>query len=113
LELSVIHDSIMDILGLAVSFTEKYLQVRGDRLPSKTERQKHKRMSSLSDDEFLEPLTSTESLTEAAFTEFVKHVDDRFLRAVPFIRSGLKAYTKAAEFPTLGILAASLEAGIR
>jgi hypothetical protein len=103
----------MDILGLAISFTEKYLQVRGERLPSKTERQKHKRMSSLSDDEFLEPPPSTESLTDEAFTEFVHYVDDRFLRAVPFIRSGLKAYPKAAEFPTLGILAANLEAGIR
>jgi len=36
-----------------------------------------------------------------------------FLRAVPFIQSGLKASVRAAEFPSLGILAASLEAGIR
>jgi len=104
----------MDILDLAISFADKYLQVKGERFPSKgTERSKHKRTSSLSDDEYLEQPPPQDTLTPDAYVEFVKYVDDRFLRAVPFIRSGLKAYTKAAEFPTLGILAANLEAGIR
>jgi len=104
----------MDILGLAILFADKYLQVKTERLPSKkTERSSHKRTGSLSDDEYLEQRPPQETLTPDTFMEFVKYVDDRFLRAVPFIRSGLKAYTRAAEFPTLGILAADLEAGIR
>lgn len=43
----------------------------------------------------------------------MRHLDDRFIRAVPFIRSGLKGCVRAAEFPSLGILAGSLEAGVR
>lgn len=35
------------------------------------------------------------------------------MRVVPFVRSGLKGSVRAAEFPSLGILAASLEAGVR
>lgn len=54
-----------------------------------------------------------EELTETDFVEYVRYVDDRFLRAVPFIRSGLKGSAGAAEFPSLGILAVSLEAGLR
>jgi hypothetical protein len=54
-----------------------------------------------------------ESATEEEVVDFVRYLDDRFLRAVPFIRSGLKASVRTAEVPSLGILATSLEAGNR
>jgi hypothetical protein len=108
----MIHDSVMDILGLAVSFAEKYLQVKGEVLATKKERKRHLRTASISDDEETEAVVQ-ESVTSDEFVEFVRYLDDRFLRAVPFIRSGLKGSARAAEFPSLGILAASLEAGIR
>ena len=108
----MIHNSVMDILGLGVSFAEKYLQVKGEALSSKKERKRHLRTGSMSDDEEPEVVIQ-ETTTEDEFVQFVKYLDDRFLRAVPFIRSGLKGSARAAEFPSLGILAASLEAGIR
>ena len=78
-----------------------------------TKREKgHLRKASMSDDEETE-VALQETLTEEEFVEFVRYVDDRFLRAVPFIRSGLKGSARAAEYPSLGILAGSLEAGIR
>ena len=108
----MIHNSVMDIVGLGVLFAEKYLQVKGEILSTKNERKRHLRTGSVSDDEEPE-ISIRETATEDEFVEFVKHLDDRFLRAVPFIRSGLKGSARAAEFPSLGILAASLEAGIR
>lgn len=91
---------------------EKYIQVKGEALPTKKERKRHLRTGSISDEE--EPEVVIQDVTtEDEFVEFVKHLDDRFLRAVPFIRSGLKGSARAAEFPSLGILASSLEAGIR
>jgi hypothetical protein len=108
----MIHDSIMDILGLGVSFAEKYLQVKREALSTKKERKRHLRTGSISDDEEPEVFTQ-ETTTEEEFVEFIKYLDDRFLRAVPFIRSGLKGSARAAEFPSLGIWAVSLEAGIR
>lgn len=111
----MIHNSIMDILGLAISLTEKYLHLKNEQLPIKKHQKTHLRTRSLSEDEdTLETISQeTSSVSEEEFVEFVKYLDDRFLRAVPFIRSGLKGNARAAEFPTLGILAASLEAGIR
>ena len=91
---------------------EKYLQVKGEALATKKERKRHLRTGSISDEEEPEVVIQ-EMTTEDEFVEFVKHLDDRFLRAVPFIRSGLKGSARAAEFPSLGILASSLEAGIR
>lgn len=108
----MIYSSIMDIIGLGVSFAEKYLQVKGEVLPTKKERKRHLRTGSMTDEEETEIIIQ-EKITEDEFAEFVKYLDDRFLRAVPFIRSGLKGSVRAAEFPSLGILAASLEAGIR
>lgn len=108
----MIYNSVIDIVGLGVSFAQKYLHVKGEALPTKTERKRHLRTGSLTDDEETEVIVQ-EMVTEDEFVEFVKYLDDRFLRAVPFIRSGLKGSARAAEFPSLGILAASLEAGIR
>jgi hypothetical protein len=108
----MIYNSVMDILSLGITFVEKYLQVKGEFLSIKKERKKHSRTSSISDDEEKE-VGMPETVTEDEFLDFVRHLDDRFLRAVPFIRSGLKANARAAEFPSLGILAGSLEAGIR
>src|SRR5438045_3696355 len=108
----MIYNSVMDILGLGVSFTEKYLNAKGEVLPTKKERKRHLRTGSITDDEDTEVIVQ-EKVTEDEFVQFVKYLDDRFLRAVPFIRSGLKGSARAAEFPSLGILAASLEAGIR
>ena len=111
-KLSTIHDSVTDILRMAISYSQKYLQVKGEVLSTKSDAKKHKRTSSMTDDEDVEPVP-VESITETEFLEYVKHLDDRFLRAIPFIRSGLKASARAAEFPTLGILATRLEAGLR
>jgi hypothetical protein len=108
----MIHNSIMDILGLATTFAEKYLQVTGESLSTPKDRKKHLRTGSVTDDEEAE-ISVGELLTEDSFIAFVRHLDDRFLRAIPFIRSGLKGSARAAEFPSLGILATSLEAGIR
>ena len=108
----MIHTSVMDILGLGINFSEKYLHVNGEVLPSKKEQKRHLRTSSITDEEESE-LVVTEDLTEEGFLEFTRYLDDRFLRAVPFIRSGLKGSARAAEFPSLGILATSLEAGVR
>ena len=91
---------------------EKYLQVKGEVLSTKKERRRHVRTTSLSDDEEPE-VVIPETVTEEEVVEFVKYLDDRFLRAIPFIRSGLKGSARAAEFPSLGILAATLEAGVR
>lgn len=102
----------MDILGLCASFAEKYLQITGESLPTERDRKKHLRTDSVTDDEETE-ISARESLTEDEFVAFVRHLDDRFLRVVPFIRSGLKGSARAAEFPSLGTLATSLEAGIR
>jgi len=102
----------MDILGLGISFVEKYIQLKGEVLPTQKTQRRHLRSGSISDDEEAET-TVHESATEEEFADYVRYLDDRFLRAVPFIRSGLKASVRAAEFPSLGILAASLEAGIR
>jgi hypothetical protein len=102
----------MDILGLGVSFVEKYLQSKGEVMPTKKERKGHVRTTSLTDDEEPEVVLQ-ESVTEGEFVGFVKYLDDRFLRAIPFIRSGLKGSARAAEFPSLGILASGLEAGVR
>jgi hypothetical protein len=101
----------MDILTICVEFVENYLQLRGELISPPKERKRHRRKESTSDEE-VEP-DIREKKTECEFVEFAKHFDDRFLRAVPFIRSGLKASVRAAEFPSLGILAGSLEAGIR
>ena len=101
----------MDILTLCVIFVENYLQLKGEVLSRKRERKGHLRKESTSDEEVERDIQETK--TEHEFVEFVKHLDDRFLRAVPFIRSGLKGSVRAAEFPSLGILAGSLEAGIR
>src|SRR6266496_5169869 len=109
-QLSMIHNSVMDILGLGVLFAEKYLQVKGEILSTKKERKRHLRTGSVSDEEAPE-ISIRETIGDDEFVEFVKYLDDRFLRAVPFIRSGLKGSARAAEFPSLGILAASLEAG--
>ena len=76
------------------------------------ERRRHVRTTSLTDDEEPEVVLQ-ESVTEEEFVDFVKYLDDRFLRAIPFIRSGLKGSARAAEFPSLGILASGLEAGVR
>src|SRR5271167_2192487 len=105
----MIYSSVMDIIGLGVSFAEKYLQVKGEVLPTKKERKRHLRTGSMTDEEETEIIQ--EKVTEDEFVEFVKYLDDRFLRAVPFIRSGLKGSVRAAEFSSLGILATSLEAG--
>jgi hypothetical protein len=102
----------MDILVLGTSFAEKYLHVTGESLSTEKDRKKHRRTDSVTDDEEAE-INVGESLTEDEFVAFVRHLDDRFLRAIPFIRSGLKGSARAAEFPSLGTLAASLEAGIR
>jgi hypothetical protein len=102
----------MDILGLGTSFVEKYIQLKGEVLPTKKTQRRHARTGSISDDEDAE-MPVQESATEEEFVDFVRYLDDRFLRAVLFIRSGLKASVRAAEFPSLGILATSLEAGIR
>jgi hypothetical protein len=102
---------VADVLALSISFVEKYLLLKGETLSTKEQRN-HKRTSSLTDDEDSE-IIITDDITDEEFTEFVRYLDDRFLRAVPFIRSGLKASVRAAEFPSLGILAASLEAGVR
>ena len=102
----------MDILGSAISFVDKYIQLKGEILPTKRTRRRHVRTGSISDDEETEVLIP-ESVTDEEFVDYVKYLDDRFLRAVPFIRSGLKASVRAAEFPSLGIFATSLEAGIR
>src|SRR5271155_220449 len=109
----MIYHSIQDILSLGISFTKKYLSLKNELLPTKA--QTHRRTSSLpsdSESEFPTPLNSTQ-ISSSEFLDFVKYIDDRFLRAIPFIRSGLKGSIRAAEFPSLGILAASLEAGIR
>ena len=94
-------------------FVEKYLQVKGEVLSTKKERWRHMRTGSISDDEEVSEIIEPEGITEAEFVELARHLDDRFLRALPFIRSGLKGTTRAAEFPSLGILAATLEAGVR
>ena len=96
---------------MAISFAEKYLQVKHETLSTKDPK-RHRRTSSLSEDETEESI-SIEPITESEFLEYVKHIDDRFLRAIPFIRSGLKASSRAAEFPTFGILASTLELGVR
>ena len=102
----------MDLLGLGVSFVEKYLQSKGEVMSTTRERRRHVRTTSLTDDEEPEVVLQ-ESVTEEEFVDFVKYLDDRFLRAIPFIRSGLKGSARAAEFPSLGILASGLEAGVR
>jgi hypothetical protein len=102
----------MDILGMAINYAQKYLQVKQESLSSNQKSKRPKQTSGLSDDEAVS-VQSPDSLSENEFVEWVKYIDDRFLRAVPFIRSGLKATARAAEFPTLGILAASLETGGR
>jgi len=112
IQLSTIYNSVMDILALAISFVEKYIQLKGEVLPTKKKQRRHIRTGSISDDEETE-IPIQESATEEEFVDFVRYLDDRFLRAVPFIRSGLKASVRAADFPSLGILASSLEAGIR
>ena len=91
---------------------EKYIQLKGEGLPTKKTQRRHVRSGSISDDEETESPVQ-ESATDEEFVDYVRYLDDRFLRAVPFIRSGLKASVRAADFPSLGILAASLEAGIR
>lgn len=111
-KLSIIYNTIMDILNMAISFSQKYLQLKQESISTKHDRKSHKRTSSQSDDERSTDFP-IESISESEFIEYVKHVDDRFLRAVPFIRSGLKASARAAEYPTLGMLAASLEVGVR
>ena len=112
IQLSTIYNSVMDILGFGISFVEKYIQLKGEVLPTKKTQRRHVRSGSISDDEETET-PRQESATDEEFVDYVRYLDDRFLRAVPFIRSGLKASVRAADFPSLGILAASLEAGIR
>jgi hypothetical protein len=102
----------MDILGLGVSFVEKYLQSKGEVLSTKQDRRRHTRTTSLTDDEEPEAVVQ-DSVSEEQFVEFVKYLDERFLRAIPFIRSGLKGSARAAEFPSVGILSSALEAGVR
>ena len=109
----MIHNSVMDILELGVSFAENYLHVKGEILFTKKEHKRHLRTGSLTDDDAESEVVIQETISEDEFVAFVKYLDDRFLRTVPFIRSGLKGSARAAEFPSLGILAASLEAGIR
>jgi hypothetical protein len=102
----------MDILGLAVTFTEKYLQLKGEVLSTKKELGRQ-RTGSISEDEEESEIIIPSGITEVEFVELVRYLDDRFLRTLPFIRSGLKGTTRAAEFPSLGILASALEAGVR
>jgi hypothetical protein len=97
---------------MAISFAQKYLQVKQETISTKQELKRHKRISSLSDDEDEQPLL-VEPITESEFVEYVRHIDDRFLRAVSFIAASLKTSPRVAEFPTLGMLASSLEAVVR
>jgi hypothetical protein len=110
-KLSTIHRTVMDILGLAVTFVEKYLQLKREVLSTRKER--HVRRGSISDEEEESQIILETGITDAEFVDLVRYLDDRFLRALPFIRSGLKGTTRAAEFPSLGILASTLETGVR
>lgn len=140
-QLSTIHNTILDILTLSTTFTQSYLNLKSEILSPSNPRKRHLRTSSLSSDEETPTVPSQEShgktnisqesrpktdiseigtkspfletLTEREFLDFVRHLDDRFIRAVPFIRSGLKGSVRAVEFASLGILAGSLEAGVR
>jgi hypothetical protein len=115
-KLSTIHNSILDILTLSITFTEKYLNLKNELLSPPnphSHNRRHTRTSSLTDDEE-NPVTSIqETVTETEFLDYVRYLDDRIIRAIPFIRSGLKGSVRAAEFGSLGILAGSLEAGVR
>lgn len=97
----------MDLLNLAITFVDKYLQAKEETLS--TNREKHRRNDSVTDDEEPE-IIPNEILKEGDFLQYVRYVDDRFSRGVPFIRNGLRASARAAEFPSLGILATILEA---
>jgi len=140
-QLSTIHNTILDILTLSTTFTHSYLNLKSEILSPSNPRKRHLRTSSLSSDEETPAIPSQEpqakpnisqksrtktdmseiraksaipeTLTEREFLDFVRHLDDRFIRAVPFIRSGLKGSVRAAEFASLGILAGILEAGVR
>jgi len=93
---------------------EKYLHLKHQTLSSKSgERKTHRRTGSTSDTEDSSEVLINEPISEEDFLDHVKYLDDRFLRIIPFIRSGLKGIARAAEFPSLGILASTLEAGVR
>lgn len=99
---------------MSISFVDKYLHLRKQTLTSKRgERKTHRRTGSTSDTEDPSEVLIHESISEEDFLDHVKYLDDRFLRIIPFIRSGLKGNARAAEFPSLGILASTLEAGVR
>ena len=109
----MIYDSAKDILQLGVSFADKYLQFTGELLRAPKDQKKRLSIESQSDGDGSETVIPEASTRGDTFLRFVKYVDDRFLRAIPFIRSGLKGSARAAEFPSLAILASRLESGIR
>jgi len=81
--LSTIYNSVMDILGLGTSFVEKYIQLKGEVLPTKKTQRRYVRMGSISDDEDTEMFVQ-ESATEEEFVEFVGYLDDRFFKGRAF-----------------------------
>jgi Gamma tubulin complex component C-terminal len=110
IQLSTIRNTITDILTISSTFVQNYLSYSNESLSAPAPVPRHRRTSSADSHP---PAAPSEALSQADFTAHVKHVDDRFLRAIPFIRSGIKASFNAADFPSLGILAAQLEAGVR
>jgi hypothetical protein len=95
----------MDILNISISFVQRYLQVNNESISTPSPPTKQHRKSDVND----APAPSIPDIAKAEFEQHVKYVNDRFLRAIAFVSSGLKASARAAEFPALGILASNLE----